>query len=117
KAAPGFRDANSAARLGQIFSDLASRKVDLSVVSVMSPQLSEPPVLDQAKGMLNIKGYFPTTPVQIDFEMLFQSVAGRWRLFGLSVQPTNAAPAPAAPTTPAPAPSANSDTTAPKSTP
>jgi hypothetical protein len=59
------------------------------------PQLTEAPVLDQEKGMLNIKGYFPTTPVQINFEMLFQSVAGRWRLFGLSVQPSNAAPPPA----------------------
>jgi hypothetical protein len=117
KAAPGFREANSAARLGQIFADLASRKVDLSVVSVLSPQLTEAPALDQAKGMLNIKGYFPTKPVQINFEMLFQSVAGRWRLFGLSVQPSNAAPPPPAPASPAPAPSANSDTTAPKSTP
>ena len=111
KAAPGFRDANSAARLGQIFADLAARKVDLSVTSVLSPQLTEAPTLDQAKGMLNIKGYFPTTPVQINFEMLFQSVAGRWRLFGISVQPSNAAPAPSpAPgSTPPASPSANSD--------
>jgi hypothetical protein len=112
KAAPGFRDANSAARLGQIFADLASRKVDLSVTSVLSPQLTEAPVLDQAKGMLNIKGYFPTTPQQINFEMLYQSVAGRWRLFGLSVQTSNAAPASSPPASPAPAPaapSANSD--------
>jgi hypothetical protein len=60
--------------------------------------------------MLNVKGYFPTTPVQINFEMLFQSVAGRWRLFGISVQPSNAAPASPAPTPPPPAsPGANSD--------
>jgi hypothetical protein len=58
KAAPGFREANSAARLGQAFSDLASRNVDLSVASVMGPQLTEAPVLDQEKGMLNIKGFF-----------------------------------------------------------
>lgn len=94
KAAPGFREANSAARLGQIFSDLASKNVNLSVVSVLSPQLTEAPVLDKEKGMLNIKGYFPTSPVQINFELLYQSVAGRWRLFGLSVQTTNAAPPP-----------------------
>jgi hypothetical protein len=41
KGAPGFRDANSAARLGQAFADLASRGVDLSVVSVVTPQLTE----------------------------------------------------------------------------
>ncbi|MGH6827178.1 MAG: hypothetical protein ACREC7_15920 [Methyloceanibacter sp.] len=122
RGAPGFREANSAARLSQIFSDFASRNVDLSVVSLISPQLTETPVLDQDKGMLNIKGYFPTQPVQINFELLYQAVEGRWRLFGLSVQPSNAepSPAPATPTPEAPnptpeAPSPNSD--APKSQP
>ena len=48
--APDFRDADFAARLSQSFSDLASRGVDLSVVSVLTPQLIEPPNLDQQKG-------------------------------------------------------------------
>jgi hypothetical protein len=85
--APGFRDANSAARLSQSFSDLAAKKIDLSSVSVIAPQLTQPPSLDQAKGMLHLKGYFPGKPVQINFEVLYQAVDGRWRLFGLSVQP------------------------------
>jgi hypothetical protein len=94
--APGFRDANTAARLSQSFSDLAAKNIDLSSVSIIAPQLSQPPALDQAKGMLHLKGYFPGQPVQINFEMLYQAVDGRWRLFGLSVQPgppTQSAPA------------------------
>lgn len=90
--APGFRDANSAARLSQAFADLASRGVNLSVVSVTVPQLTETPTFDQEKGMLRLKGYFPGQPVQINFEVLYQEVGDRWRLFGLSVQPANAAP-------------------------
>ncbi len=86
KGAPGFRDANSAARLSQAFADLASRGVDLSVVSVITPQLTEARTLDQ-QGRLHLKGYFPSQPVQINFEILYQSVGGRWQLFGLSVQP------------------------------
>jgi hypothetical protein len=85
--APGFRDANTPARLSQAFSDLASKHVDLSPVSILSPQLTEPPGLDQPKGMLHLKGYFPGQPVQINFEVLYQAVGGRWQLFGLSVQP------------------------------
>jgi hypothetical protein len=106
-AAPGFRDANTAGRLAQSFSDLASKGIDLSPTSVIAPQLTEPPGLDQAKGMLRLKGYFPGQPVQINFEMLFQAVGGRWRLFGLSVQPgpaVAAQPAPAAQNAPKPAP-------------
>jgi hypothetical protein len=85
--APGFREANSAARLSQSFSDLAFRGIDLSPVSVIAPLLTEPPHLDRENGVLRLKGYFPGKPVQINFEMLYQAVQGRWRLFGLSVQP------------------------------
>ncbi|MGD9503258.1 MAG: hypothetical protein AB7V40_12315, partial [Methyloceanibacter sp.] len=94
---PGFREANTAARLSQSFSDLAARGIDLSPTSVIAPQLNEPPGLDQKQGMLRLKGYFPGQPVQIDFEMLFQAVDGRWRLFGLSVQPAKSTAAQAAP--------------------
>jgi hypothetical protein len=93
KGAPGFAQANTAARLAQSFSDLASKGVDLAVVNIVAPQLTEPPALDQAKGFLRLKGYFPTQPVQINFEMIYQAVGGRWRLFGLSVQPSAAAAA------------------------
>jgi hypothetical protein len=95
--APGFRDANTAARLAQSFADLGSKGIDLSPTSVIAPQLTEPPGLDQKQGMLRLKGYFPGQPVQINFEMLFQAVDGRWRLFGLSVQPGPATAAQAAP--------------------
>jgi hypothetical protein len=97
KGAPGFRDANTTARLSQAFSDLASRHVDLSPVSILSPQLTESPGLDQQKGMLHLKGYFPGQPVQVDFEVIYQAINGRWQLFGLSVQPgspTNPQPKP-----------------------
>jgi hypothetical protein len=98
RAAPGFRDANSAARLGQIFAGLAQRGIDLAAVSILAPQLDRTPAIDPQSGLLNIKGHFPGQPVRIDFELLFQPVAGRWRVLGLSVQPvstTAAAPAPA----------------------
>lgn len=103
KGAPGFAQVNTAARLSQSFSDLAQRGVDLAVVNILAPQLTEPPELDQDKGMLRLKGYFPSQPVQINFEMIYQAVGGRWRLFGLSVQPSAAAAAatPAPPAAPA----------------
>ena len=92
--APGFRDANTAAGLAQAFSDLASKNIDLSTVSVITPQLIEQPSLDHETGMLHLKGYFPGKPVQINFELIYQAVDGYWRLFGLSVQPASASDAP-----------------------
>lgn len=92
-AAPAFRDANSAARLGVIFASLAERGIDLSAVAILTPQVSSAPELDPQTNMLRIKGFFPGQPVRIDFDVIYQAVGGRWRLFGLSVQPTSTAPA------------------------
>ena len=86
--APGFREANSAARLSQIFSELTSKGIDFSAVNVVAPQLTEPPGIDQQSGMLRLKGYFPGEPIQLNFDLLYQVVDGRWRIFGLSVLPT-----------------------------
>jgi hypothetical protein len=85
--APGFREANSAAKLGVIFGDLMKRRVDLSAAATLVLQLSAAPGVDPRTGLLRIKGFFPGQQQRIDFEMLFQPVGGRWRVFGMSVQP------------------------------
>jgi hypothetical protein len=82
--APTFQAANSAAQLGTIFADLRNRNIDLSPVVVVTPEMSEPPAIT-AENLLRLVGYFPTKPLQIKFQMLFQPVNGQWRLFGMSV--------------------------------
>ena len=67
--------ANSAARLAEIFAQQRRDNVDL--------------------------GFFPSVPTQVNFELLYAPAGGRWRLFGLSVSFGRAAPA--APQPPAPA--------------
>lgn len=84
-AAPDFQAKNSAADLGVIFADLRNRKIDLFAVALMAPQLSASPHLEP-NGMLRLTGAFPTRPLQISFDLLFENVAGQWRLFGIAVQ-------------------------------
>ncbi len=81
---PDLQAANSPAQLGVIFASLRNRNIDLSPVVVVTPEVSEPPQITQDQ-MLRLVGYFPTTPLQIQFEMLFQPVNGQWRLFGMAV--------------------------------
>jgi len=100
---PAFQAANSAAQLGVIFADLRNRNIDLFPAAVVSPKLSEAPKITQEQ-MLRLVGYFPTTPLQIQFQMLFQPVNGQWRLFGMAVN-TAVPPATTAQETP-PAPNA-----------
>lgn len=99
--APGFREANTAARLTQIFAPLAAQGADLTVAAILAPQLTEVPAIDPQRQMLRLKGFFPGQPQQINFEVLYEPIAGRWRLFGISVALAQAEPQARAPEPPA----------------
>jgi len=83
-AAPDFQAKNTAADLAQIFTDLRRRNFDLFAVALLAPQFAIPPARD-ANGRLRLTGSFPTRPLQITFDLTFQTVGGEWRLFAISV--------------------------------
>jgi hypothetical protein len=105
--APEFQ-ANSAARLAEIFVQQRRDNVDLSGVAVIEPQLTLLPQIE-ANGMMRMAGFFPSVPTQVNFELLYAPVGGRWRLFGLSVSFGQAAP-----TAPQPPPAAAAPAAQPK---
>jgi outer membrane biosynthesis protein TonB len=97
-AAPGFQQANSAAKLSQAFKELRSRNLDLTPVLLFQPKLYQRPAMSD-KGMIRVTGYFPTSPERVNFDLIFQPVHGKWRLYGIAantqrVQPNQAAPQP-----------------------
>jgi hypothetical protein len=108
---PAFQ-ANSAARLSEIFAKQRNDNVDLSGVVVIDPQLTLLPQIE-ANGLLHMSGFFPSVPTQVNFDLAFAAVNGQWRLFGISVALGHAEPAApepppqaAAPAPPKPAPAA-----------
>ena len=105
---PAFQAANSPAQLGVIFASLRNRNIDLSPVVVVTPEVSEPPQITQDQ-MLRLVGFFPTKPLQVQFQLLFQPVNGQWRLFGMAVDAV-AAPVAAAAAPPEPSPAAKAAT-------
>lgn len=90
-AAPGFQAANDASRLTEIFTVLRRRKIDLAPIIYFDPKLVRPATINE-NGMLRISGFVPTQPEQVNFDMMFQKVANRWRLFGIAVNTTAAQP-------------------------
>jgi hypothetical protein len=92
---------NTAARLAEIFVQQRKDNIDLSGVAVIDPQLTLLPQIE-ANGMMHMTGFFPSVPTQVNFELMFTPVGGRWKLFGLSVSFGQAAPQ--APQPPAPNP-------------
>jgi hypothetical protein len=96
---PDFQ-ANTAARLAEIFAQQRRDNVDLSGVAVIEPQLTLLPQIE-ANGMMHMAGFFPSVPTQVNFELGYAPVGGRWRLFALSVSFGQAAPAAPQPSAPA----------------
>jgi hypothetical protein len=108
--APGFQQSNPPAKLAEVFKNLREQNVDLTPVILFSPILLREPVIN-AQGMLHLVGHYKTAPQQVNFEVLFQPVAGQWRLFGISVRTVPAPTASAQP--PAGSPPAAASTTDP----
>ena len=93
---PGFQQANTAARLSEVFADLRGRNFDLSGVAVLEPQLSLLPQIE-TNGLMHMAGSFPSVPLQVNFELLFAPDAGRWKLFGISLNLGQSGPTPPEP--------------------
>jgi hypothetical protein len=93
--------ANTSARLAEIFAQQRKDNVDLSGVAVIEPQLTLLPQIE-ANGMLHMAGFFPSVPTQVNFELMYAPVGGRWKLSAISVSFGQAAPQ--APQPPAPNP-------------
>ena len=94
-ASPSFRQANTPARLGEIFQAQRKQNVDLSPVVVLQPQLLRPAWID-GRGRLRLEGFFRSRPEQVNFTLTFEVIGDKWQLFALGI---HTAPA-AAPATP-----------------
>lgn len=77
--APTFREANSNALLADRFRMWRDRKLDFAAVLLLDAQLSRPPAIDP-EGALRLSGYFPTAPLRVAFDLVYQPVGGNWRI-------------------------------------
>ena len=104
---PVFRENFDQTALAAAFANLRARKIDLSPAYFLSPNLTKKPELNKDNELVLV-GFFPTQPLQIQFELRFMQLDGRWRLAGMGVDavPPSVAQAAAAPApAPQPAPS------------
>ena len=83
-AAPSLREKNSAADLALVFTEMRKVNLDLSAAALMAPELDEQPSLD-ADRRLRLKGYYPTEPNRIAFELIYEAVNGHWLLHSVSI--------------------------------
>lgn len=78
-----FRKHNSAQKLSKSFAPFRSNKIDLAPVVFLTPQLTQQPRLEN--GRLRLQGFFPSRPMQVNFDLMFEPSEGIWKLYGISV--------------------------------
>lgn len=83
-AAPSFQVNNDAAQLAQIFQGVRQSRIDLSNALLLAPTYSAPPTMVRPD-VLRVQGLFGLRPTAILFDLTYQWVNGRWRLFGISL--------------------------------
>jgi len=91
----GFQITNNAARLAEIFAGLRNSNMDLSNAFLVPPTYYEAPRMIQ-ENVFQVKGIFQLRPISISFDMYFQWEQGRWKLYGIDIQPLEMVSAPPA---------------------
>ena len=84
--AQGFQINNDAARLAQIFTGIREQRIDLANVLLVPPTYYEPPRQVQTD-VFEVRGLFQIRPIAIQFHMFYQWEQGRWKLYGIDIQP------------------------------
>ena len=81
----------SAAELAEIFANHRRQGLDFGAVAVLEPQLTMLPRIEP-NGMLHMAGFFPSAPMQVNFELMFEPVNRQWKIFGVAVNLTPGGP-------------------------
>jgi len=82
----GFQINNNPAQLAQVFSGLRGLGVDLGNALLVPPTYTQAPQLVR-EDVFRVQGVFQMRPISIGFDLYYQWEQGRWKLFGIDLQP------------------------------
>jgi len=80
-----FREQFPPERLKETFKEFSDKRIDIDLVAAYGPSYTAPPAID-AEGKLVVKGFFPTEPVRVNFELDFIPSDGEWKLIRIHVK-------------------------------
>lgn len=75
----------TAEKLGELFKDFFDKGIDLpGAIKGKEPVLNQPATIN-SDDVLMIKGYYPTTPNRIVFQLKYLQEEDEWKLVGINV--------------------------------
>ncbi|MGB3806482.1 MAG: hypothetical protein WA936_04720 [Erythrobacter sp.] len=91
--ASGFQINNNPAQLAQVFAGIRGLNVDLGNALLVPPTYTAAPQLVR-EDVFRVQGVFQMRPISIGFDLYYQWEQGRWKLFGVDLQPLEMAAQP-----------------------
>ena len=84
KISRAWQEQITADKLKEVFQQFIDKKLDISSIKTVDPILSEPPEIN-SDGLLVLKGYYPTHPLKVNFQLKYIYEHPAWKLFGIKV--------------------------------
>ena len=84
--AQGFQINNNAAQLAEVFSGIRAQRIDLANALLVPPTYQTAPRQVQPD-IFQVTGMFQLRPTSIYFDIYYRWEEGRWKLFGIDIQP------------------------------
>lgn len=80
-----FRDQFPPERLKERFKDFSGKHIDFDIIAALKPTYDPPPRVD-SDGRLLVKGFFPTEPLRVNFDLDFIPSDAEWKLIRINVK-------------------------------
>ena len=80
-----FRQQFSPERLEETFKDFARKDIDFDIIAAYKPVYDPEPRVDD-EGKLLVRGYFPTEPARVVYDLKFIPSDGEWKLISINVK-------------------------------
>lgn len=80
-----FRQEYPPEKLKEAFKEFKEKDIDIELIAALKPTYEPPPAVD-SEGKLVVKGYFPTEPIRVNFNLAFIPSDGEWKLIRLNVK-------------------------------
>jgi hypothetical protein len=84
KSAKPFQETFTTEQIAEMFKAFREQEIDFFMVTGMDYVEDAPPEVSD-KGILTLKGHFPTTPSAVEYSIEFVLEDGDWKMIGINV--------------------------------
>ena len=79
-----WQDQTTPAKLKALFQSFVDKEIDISPIKKVEPVFNKPAEIDSDE-VLIVRGYYPTKPKRVIFQLKYYSENSNWKLVGIKI--------------------------------